>query len=267
MTEGLTVAALLDRWGASGFGVTLCSRDTLALPLVSHSFAEASAWCAIQGDFSPSCRIMLPPEAQEAPRKIVIQKLLPPAARGDVCIVVLKPTASITIGLGGPSARIFIGHFGYDFRAQINTWRDPLVCIGDQATCNGASIIADDADILVGRDCMLSDQVVLQSNDQHGIIDVGSRQIINRGRQRLALGEHSWIGRRATLMPGAVVGRGSIVSAGAVVTRDVPEASIVAGVPARLIRSNTTWCRDPSSIDNDVVKLLDELRGSEAGAG
>jgi len=46
-----------------------------------------------------------------------------------------------------------------------------------------------------------------------------------------------WIGRGAIVMPAVTIGQGSIVGAGAVVTRDVPPYSIVAGVPARLVAS------------------------------
>jgi maltose O-acetyltransferase len=45
-----------------------------------------------------------------------------------------------------------------------------------------------------------------------------------------------WIGRNAIIMPGVRIGKGSIVGAGAVVTRDVEPYSIVGGVPAKLIR-------------------------------
>lgn len=45
-----------------------------------------------------------------------------------------------------------------------------------------------------------------------------------------------WLGLRAILTPGLTVGRGAIVGAGAVVTRDVPPYAIVAGNPARIIR-------------------------------
>jgi acetyltransferase-like isoleucine patch superfamily enzyme len=46
-----------------------------------------------------------------------------------------------------------------------------------------------------------------------------------------------WLGTNAVVLPGVTVGRGSIVGAGAVVTTDVPPFSVVAGVPARLIRT------------------------------
>ena len=46
-----------------------------------------------------------------------------------------------------------------------------------------------------------------------------------------------WIGAAATVMPGVTVGADSVVAAGAVVTRDVPPATLVAGVPARVVRA------------------------------
>ena len=45
-----------------------------------------------------------------------------------------------------------------------------------------------------------------------------------------------WIGANAAIMPGVTVGRHSVVAAGAVVTRDVPPYSVVAGVPAKIIK-------------------------------
>ena len=51
------------------------------------------------------------------------------------------------------------------------------------------------------------------------------------------IGAWSDIGTNAVILPGVTIGRGSIVGAGAVVTQDVPPFSVVAGVPARVIRS------------------------------
>ena len=46
----------------------------------------------------------------------------------------------------------------------------------------------------------------------------------------------AWIGARATLLPGVTIGKGAIVGAGAVVTRSVEADTLVAGVPARMLR-------------------------------
>lgn len=50
------------------------------------------------------------------------------------------------------------------------------------------------------------------------------------------IGKHVWIGANATVLPGVTVGDGAIVAAGAVVAKDVPENSIVGGVPATILR-------------------------------
>lgn len=56
------------------------------------------------------------------------------------------------------------------------------------------------------------------------------------------IGKKVWIGANATVLPGVTIGDGAIVAAGAVVTRDVPDNTVVAGVPGRVIRS--IWGRD-----------------------
>ena len=52
----------------------------------------------------------------------------------------------------------------------------------------------------------------------------------------IRIGKHVWIGSNATVLPGVTIGDGAIVAAGAVVTHDVPENTIVGGVPARVLR-------------------------------
>jgi acetyltransferase-like isoleucine patch superfamily enzyme len=48
--------------------------------------------------------------------------------------------------------------------------------------------------------------------------------------------QNAWIGAAATILPGVTVGRNSVVAAGALVTRDVPDNSVVAGVPAKIVK-------------------------------
>jgi acetyltransferase-like isoleucine patch superfamily enzyme len=50
------------------------------------------------------------------------------------------------------------------------------------------------------------------------------------------IGNDVWIGARAIIMPSVTIGHGSIIGAGSVVTRDIPPYSVVAGVPAKVIR-------------------------------
>jgi carbonic anhydrase/acetyltransferase-like protein (isoleucine patch superfamily) len=53
----------------------------------------------------------------------------------------------------------------------------------------------------------------------------------------IEIGNGTWIASRVTVLPNVRLGAGSVVAAGAVVTRDVPDNTLVAGVPARVIRT------------------------------
>ena len=61
--------------------------------------------------------------------------------------------------------------------------------------------------------------------------------------ETVEIGDDVWIGSRVILLPGVKVGRGAVIGAGAVVTKDVPAWAVTAGNPARLIRSRKS--QDP----------------------
>ncbi len=58
-------------------------------------------------------------------------------------------------------------------------------------------------------------------------------------RRPVSIGSRSWIATRAMVLPGSAVGEGAVVSAGAVVAGEVPPFTVVAGVPARPLRTRS----------------------------
>lgn len=94
----------------------------------------------------------------------------------------------------------------------------------------------------VNRDCCLDARGSLRIGDNVSIspevailtashrVDDPSFRVETRP---VVIEDHVWVGTRALILPGVTLGRGSVVAAGAVVTRDVPPLAIVAGVPAR----------------------------------
>ena len=62
------------------------------------------------------------------------------------------------------------------------------------------------------------------------------RKIISKGP--VIIGDNVWIGDKVTILSGVRIGNGVVVAANSVVTKDVPEYCVVAGNPARVIRSN-----------------------------
>jgi Acetyltransferase (isoleucine patch superfamily) len=54
---------------------------------------------------------------------------------------------------------------------------------------------------------------------------------------KIVIEDDVWIGANATILPGVKVGRGSVIGAGSVVNKDIPEYSLAVGVPAKVIRN------------------------------
>ena len=86
------------------------------------------------------------------------------------------------------------------------------------------------ASISIGKDVAIADQVIIRDWDGHKI--VGGRP----DRLPIVIGDHVWIGMRAIILKGVTIGDGAIIGAGAVVTKDVPPGTLVAGNPATRIR-------------------------------
>ena len=143
---------------------------------------------------------------------------------------------------------------------EIHLWRKSVLTIKNQTTCNDARLICDNSEIVIGEDCLLSDQIVFQSNDQHGIIDLNTNEIVNDTHKTILVGDHVWIGRRVNLLHGTKIGSGSIVGLGSLVNKKFKKNSLVAGVPAKTIKDDVTWSRQTSSIDNYATKIMSDFR-------
>lgn len=106
--------------------------------------------------------------------------------------------------------------------------------IGARSLVNfGCSLVATQH-VQIGAHCHIGPYTMMLDNAYHRIEP--ERRLERPPSQPIIVGENVWIGARVIVLPGVTIGRGSCVGAGSVVTADVPERTLVAGVPAREIR-------------------------------
>ena len=104
--------------------------------------------------------------------------------------------------------------------------------IGKNVFINMGCKFQDQGGIYVGDGALIGHNVVLATLN-HAMSPKERGSMIPAP---IHIGKNVWIGSNATVLPGVTIGDGAIVAAGAVVTKDVPENTIVGGVPAKVMR-------------------------------
>lgn len=116
--------------------------------------------------------------------------------------------------------------------------------IGAGTTVEGAYLLVDEgASIDIGRDCMLSTDIIVRVGDKHSILDVENGVRVNPAKN-IDIADRVWIGRDVTLLKGAVLKSETIVATRSLVSRAFEEGfCVVGGVPAKIIKKGVRWDR------------------------
>jgi len=127
--------------------------------------------------------------------------------------------------------RIEVGNCAFFPGVRLECWRGGTITIGDGTYLNRNTEIVAARSVTIGRECKIGRDVLIMDTDQHAV--PGGELIV----APVVIEDRAWIGARAIVLKGVRVGHDSVVGAGSVVTRDVPPATVVAGQPARVVRS------------------------------
>jgi carbonic anhydrase/acetyltransferase-like protein (isoleucine patch superfamily) len=113
---------------------------------------------------------------------------------------------------------------------------DPVISVGDRCLIGKGSGIVGHLEITIGDDVWTGHHVYI-TDQNHGYGDLTvpiSRQVMPE--RPVSIGDGSWLGHGTVVLPGASIGRHVVIGANSVVTGEVPDNCVAAGVPARVIR-------------------------------
>lgn len=109
------------------------------------------------------------------------------------------------------------------------------IALGDRSFVNHDALFMDDATITLGDDVRIGPRTQLLTA-QHPVDDHDRRRAGWERPLPIGIGDNTWLGAGVIVCPGVTIGADSVIGAGSVVTRDVPDRMLVAGNPARTVR-------------------------------
>ena len=163
----------------------------------------------------------------------------------------------------GPGSTVHIGHGVRLASVQFHVCSKAELRIGDHSSFvnEGQIFIHEPKPVVLGKGCLISENVSIRASDAHSIIDLETGARINHARP-IHIGNRVWLGRNVSVLKGAVIGDESVIGAESIVTGEIPPNAIALGTPARVHRLGVTW--DINVIPEDPAVLMPEGAAADA---
>lgn len=142
----------------------------------------------------------------------------------------------------GDATIIFDGSANIGHGSKISVQNSGILKFGNNFCITANSTIICTKEITFGHNCLLSWDILIMDSDLHKIVDKNA-SVLNEPRQ-IYVGNNVWIGARSTILKGVEIGSGNVIGANSLVTNSFKvEHSVIAGMPAKIIKSNVSWMR------------------------
>lgn len=97
--------------------------------------------------------------------------------------------------------------------------------------------------VKIGKDCMLSSNILFRSCDGHTIYDMKTGEVLNKSKP-IILGDHVWVGASVTFLKGADIPNNSILGTNSIISKKFTEEfTAIAGTPASVVKTGVNWDR------------------------
>jgi acetyltransferase-like isoleucine patch superfamily enzyme len=205
-----------------------------AAPAVGSTYAsKLQAWR--RGNL-PIDRVLSPPELPEVGIR---------SRPGFLQPVVFEEAASMQSPVIAPAGTVFVGAHSY---MNDGGYMRSRIAVGRYCSIGRRVTIA--AGMHDMHSLSTSPTLRLRSGAAYDEAQLERLKVRRQPGAMTFIGHDVWIGDGAVIMPGVTVGNGAVIGANSVVTRDVTDYTVVAGVPARTIRQ-----RFPDTIASELLRL------------
>ncbi|MDY6135534.1 acyltransferase, partial [Campylobacter lanienae] len=151
---------------------------------------------------------------------------------------------SINICFYGNNALAFIGNNTIILGQQTAMSSDSVLFVDNDCSFGGVTIRPFEAkNIIFGRDCMFSWNIVVTSTDHHLIMDCNTNNRVNYSKS-VYVGDHVWCGMETTISKGAFIASGAVIGAKSLATKIYYSNTSNAGIPAKELKKELFWLRD-----------------------
>lgn len=125
-----------------------------------------------------------------------------------------------------------IGQWG---RCILSTSRNGLIHIGDDTGINGSAIHAE-KHVQIGKRVLVAAGCRISDINFHPVDALPRRYLSDHDPKPVIIEDDVWLGADVMVLPGVTIGRGSVVSAKSVVTKNIPPGVLAGGIPATVLR-------------------------------
>ncbi len=136
-------------------------------------------------------------------------------------------------------------------REQVSIGKNAVIMMG--AVINIGAEIGDG--VMIDMNAVLGGRAIVGANSHIGAGAVVAGVVEPASAEPVRIGQNVLVGANAVILEGVQVGDNAVVAAGAVVTKDVPANTVVAGVPAKVVKKRDEQTTDKTKIEQDLRKL------------
>lgn len=102
----------------------------------------------------------------------------------------------------------------------------------------------DGTSIIIGEDCMFSNNIIVRTSDSHPILDITTGERLNKA-DNIQIGNHVWVAPNTKIMKGSKIADGCIIGSDTTVSKEFNRPNcLIVGRPPKIIKDNVTWNRD-----------------------